>query len=154
MFASWLDRQLETDNETIEKKDLHGTEKIQAVHSNDTNQPIANISKRDLVKEIKTDKEKYNSLNIYRILILKSMENSFPNVFKLLLISLTIPLTSNSAERSFSQLRLIKTYLRSSMTQERLTNLAIIRINREFDVNIESLIDKFALKKKRRIQLI
>ena len=45
---------------------------------------------------------------------------------------LTIAFSIASCERSFSKLKLIKTYLRSSMSQERLTNLAIISIEKEF----------------------
>ena len=36
-----------------------------------------------------------------------------------------------TAERSFSKLRLIKTFYRSAMTDERLTNLAMISIESE-----------------------
>ena len=81
------------------------------------------------------------------------MENCFPNIFKLLQIGLIIPMTSNSAERSFSQLLIIKTYLRSTMTQERLSNLAMIRINRDIPVDIGEVIDKFDVSKNRKIKL-
>ena len=81
------------------------------------------------------------------------MKNCFPNIFKLLQIGLIIPMTSNSAERSFSQLRIIKTYLRSTMTQERLSNLAMIRINRDIPVDIGEVIDKFDVSKNRKIKL-
>ena len=39
-----------------------------------------------------------------------------------------MPVTVASAEWSFSKLKLINNYLRSTMTQERLTNLATINI--------------------------
>jgi hypothetical protein len=41
---------------------------------------------------------------------------------------LTIPVTVAKEERSFSKLKLIKTYLRSTMCQERLSDLAILSI--------------------------
>ena len=44
---------------------------------------------------------------------------------------LTIPLTSAGAERTFSKLKLIKTYLQSTMSQQRLTRLATICIEKE-----------------------
>lgn len=50
--------------------------------------------------------------------IIKKAPSSFPNMSIALRIILTIPITSASAERSFSKLKLIKTYLRNSMTQK------------------------------------
>ena len=45
---------------------------------------------------------------------------------------LTIGFSIASCERSFSKLKLIKTCIRSSMPQERLTSLAFISIERKF----------------------
>ena len=39
---------------------------------------------------------------------------------------LTIPVTTATSERTFSVMRRLKTYLRSSMTQERLNNILIL----------------------------
>ena len=61
---------------------------------------------------------------------LVSMEDAFPHVVRLLSLALTFPVTSATAERSFSALKRIKTYLRSTMLQERLSNLAILSIER------------------------
>ena len=58
------------------------------------------------------------------------------DVFPILCIAhrllLTIGFLIASCERSFSKLKLIKTSIRSSMLQERLTSLALISIEREF----------------------
>ncbi|KYQ52445.1 Zinc finger MYM-type protein 1 [Trachymyrmex zeteki] len=48
---------------------------------------------------------------------------------KLIRILLTIPATSCTAERSFSTIRRMKTYLRSTMGQSRLNSLAILHIH-------------------------
>nr|CAH7756469.1 unnamed protein product [Callosobruchus chinensis] len=45
-----------------------------------------------------------------------------PEIIKLLKIIMTIPVSTCTAERSFSALRRIKTYLRSTMTQQRLND--------------------------------
>lgn len=42
-----------------------------------------------------------------------------------------MPATNAASERSFSTLRRIKTYLRSTMSQERLNHLMILHIHRE-----------------------
>ena len=43
-----------------------------------------------------------------------------------------IPATSCSAERSLSALRRLKTYLRSTMGQQRVSNIALINIERAY----------------------
>ena len=57
--------------------------------------------------------------------------DAFPHTTVALRIWLTLPVTVASGERSFSKLKLIKTYLRSTMTQERLTNFAILSIEQD-----------------------
>ena len=56
------------------------------------------------------------------------LSSSFPEMYNLLILFITLPVTVASAERSFSKLKLIKTYLRSTMSQERLDYLAILSI--------------------------
>ena len=64
----------------------------------------------------------------------------------------TIPVTVASAERSFSKLKLIKTYLRTTMSQERLNRLVMISIENEYldKLNFDNLIEEFASKNARR----
>jgi hypothetical protein len=66
---------------------------------------------------------------------------------------LTIPVTVASAERSFSKLKLIKSYLRSTMSQERLNGLPILSIEKKMLENLEykNLISNFASQKARRM---
>ncbi|KYN15976.1 hypothetical protein ALC57_11773 [Trachymyrmex cornetzi] len=63
--------------------------------------------------------------------------------------------TVASCERSFSKLKLIKTYLRSSMGQNRLTNLGILSIENSISkqLNYGDIIDEFASRKARKIAL-
>ena len=49
----------------------------------------------------------------------------FPNGTKLLTIACTLPITSCEAEHAFSTLRRTKTYLRTTMGEERLSGLAL-----------------------------
>ena len=49
----------------------------------------------------------------------------FPFFFIALRIYLTLPITVASGERSFSKLNCIKTYLRSTMSQDRLDDLVV-----------------------------
>ncbi|XP_076897124.1 uncharacterized protein LOC143550346 [Bidens hawaiensis] len=57
--------------------------------------------------------------------------DSYPNALVAYRVLLTIPVTVASVERSFSKLKLLKTYLRSSMSQERLNGLAITVIEND-----------------------
>ena len=52
----------------------------------------------------------------------------FPNAIIAYRVMLTIPVTVASAERSFFKLKLLKSYLRSTMKQERLNALAVIAL--------------------------
>ncbi|KAK0140222.1 hypothetical protein N1851_022876 [Merluccius polli] len=56
----------------------------------------------------------------------KDLLEIYPNFWTALRIALTLPVTVAQAERSFTKLKLIKAYLRSTMSQERLTGLAVI----------------------------
>lgn len=79
---------------------------------------------------------------------------SFPNSYISYRILLTVPVTVASAERSFSKLKLIKSYLRSTMSQERLSGLAILSIEKKILENLEykNLINKFASQKARKVK--
>lgn len=77
----------------------------------------------------------------------------FPNIKELLCILCTLPVTSCSAERSFSGLKRIKTALRSTMGNERLTSLALLHLHRDIEINIPQVIDEFARLYPRRMEL-
>ncbi|PWA52471.1 zinc finger MYM-type protein 1 [Artemisia annua] len=80
----------------------------------------------------------------------------FPNATIAYRILSTIPVTVASAERSFSKLKLLKSYLRSTISQERLSGLAMIAIENGIleDINCEELINQFAMKNVRRASRI
>ncbi|CAI6368814.1 unnamed protein product [Macrosiphum euphorbiae] len=77
---------------------------------------------------------------------------AFPNILISLRILLTIPITSASAERSFSKLKIIKNYPRNTISQKRLTELATIAIENETanTLNFMDVIELFASKKSRK----
>ena len=60
-----------------------------------------------------------------------SSKTMFSEVLTLLRIVLTIPVTSATAERAFSALRRLKTFLRSSMSQVRLNHVMLLHIHKE-----------------------
>ncbi|XP_047121253.1 uncharacterized protein LOC124804921 [Schistocerca piceifrons] len=82
------------------------------------------------------------------------LQELYPNIWITLRILLTIPVTVASGERSFSKLKLIKTYLRSTMSQTRLTSLASLSIENEVAENLDfaNLIRDFADRKARKVK--
>lgn len=77
----------------------------------------------------------------------------YPNVKKLLQILAVLPVTTATNEHSFSSLRLIKTYLRSTMSGGRWNGLASLFINRTIVPTAEEVLNSFA-EKTRKLQLI
>ncbi|XP_045480925.1 zinc finger MYM-type protein 1-like [Harmonia axyridis] len=97
-----------------------------------------------------------NALDILQKMRELSLQTIYPNLDTALRIFLTLPVTTATCELSFSKLKLVKTYLRSSIGQERLANLAIISIERNpFASGLEfydDKIDVFAETKARRVK--
>ena len=93
--------------------------------------------------------ELLNALAEYRL------ESIFPNLSVSLRMFLTAPATVASAERSFSKLKLIKNYLRSTMSQDRLNNLARLSIESDIakQIDFDTAIRSFAKKKTRKATL-
>lgn len=86
--------------------------------------------------------------------ILLGKENFLPAVTTLLRLFGTIPVSNATAERSFSALKRLKTYLRSTMGEERLTGLALLHVNKSTEVDPDDIIELYASKKERRIRLL
>mgnify|MGYP003476590067 FL=1 len=100
------------------------------------------------IKKINTIKELSHLLIIEN----SSLATSLPDVCTAYLLFLTLPVTVATAERSFSKLKLIKNYLRSTMLQDRLSGLAILSIENENakKMDVDELVNIFAEKKCRR----
>ena len=76
---------------------------------------------------------------------------TYPAVHLLLHIFATLPVTTATGERSFSALKYIKNYLRSTMKEVRMNGLAHMFINRDIKLNYDVIIDMFS-KKNRRLE--
>lgn len=68
----------------------------------------------------------------------------FPNVHLLLRIACTIQVTSADNERSNSRSKLVKGYLRTTMTTERLSGLALMSVHYEKPFDYDAVVQKFA----------
>ncbi|XP_074314508.1 uncharacterized protein LOC141649725 [Silene latifolia] len=112
------------------------------------------IDGNDFYMELKLLKDMLPDQDMRAIDILSFLKRKFyfRSSFIAYRILLTITVTVASAERSFSKLKLLKSYLRSTVLQERLNGLALIAIEKDLlkKIDNKSLIDIFASRKARR----
>ena len=78
---------------------------------------------------------------------------TFSNLFVLLKIACTLPVTSCECERSCSVLRRLSNYMRATMGQERLSSLALLHIHYDTDIDVTKVVDRFALLHPRRLKM-
>lgn len=81
--------------------------------------------------------------------------NVYPYVHIALCTYLCLMATNCSGERSFSALRRVKNYLRSSQNQDRLNALSLLYIESDMTVqmNCDKIIDEFANAKSRKLEI-
>ncbi|XP_025192119.1 zinc finger MYM-type protein 1-like [Melanaphis sacchari] len=127
---------------------------------------VANIYKFYKIENLLAKSESWYSLwqkkDCRSMDIIDLLEHSnifFPSITIALEIFLSLPATSCTAERSFSTLRRVKTWLRSTTCEERLNGLCMLSVHRE-RINIrkekfiEQLIIRFAIEQPRRLQFL
>lgn len=78
----------------------------------------------------------------------------FPNIKELFKIIFTLSVTSAECERSVSRLHHLKTYLRSTVLEERLNGLAMMYIHRDIPCPAEAVVDEFACLHPRRLEMV
>ena len=84
--------------------------------------------------------------------ILQPLKPAFPGVFlRILQIAIMFAVTTASSEKGFPSLKRNKTYLQSTMSEQRLSHLAILSRERELSSHIamKHIVDKFAAKNRR-----
>jgi len=117
---------------------------------------ISDLDKNDLFKELEmlshsVPEDINKAIDVLNYI--KALDCIYPNAWIAYIIMLTLPATVAYAERSFSKLKLIKSYLRSTMSQERLSGLATLSIEKDMVEKLDytNLISTFASKSARRV---
>ena len=64
-------------------------------------------------------------------------------IYTIISILLTMPVSSTTSERSFSALRRMKSYLRSTIGEDRLSILSLMHIHKYVQADLEMIIDDF-----------
>ena len=87
-----------------------------------------------------------------------NLQETFTETVSLLKVLVTTPMATAEAERCFSTLKRIKTFLRNSMTQDRLNALAMLSIEKKLIRSIPDfntrVIERFATQKERRAKFL
>lgn len=84
------------------------------------------------------------------------MRAMFPLVESLVRLLMINPASSATAERSFSSLRRLKTYLRSTCGQQRLNSLAMCHIHKNLmnNINVNELMREFVHGRDSRVAVL
>jgi hypothetical protein len=114
--------------------------KQSVVNHEELNSEISTFLRMEIEKSM-------TAFQILQYITENSLIEVFPNLFIALRVLLSLPVSVASTERSFSKLKLIKTYLRSRISQDRFTGLALISIENELSRSLDycDLIDEFAV---------
>ena len=68
----------------------------------------------------------------------------YPAIYTIISILLTTSVSSATSERSLSAMRRVKSYLRSTIGNERLSNLSLMHVHRHVQVDVNMIIDDFS----------
>lgn len=77
----------------------------------------------------------------------------FPNLYILLQLACTLPVTSCECERSASTLRRLRNFMRAGMTDSRLSSLALMHIHYQHVIDLDAVVQLFAELHPRKLQL-
>ena len=81
----------------------------------------------------------------------KCDSRQFPNISTLLRIMSTIPVTSCEAERTFSALRRLKPFLRTTMGENRLSSLTLLHVHGNIAIDLDDAVDRYARLRTRKL---
>jgi len=78
----------------------------------------------------------------------------YPNVYTLLIILGILPVLTATSEHSFSTMRRLKAYIKSSIGNERMTGLALLSIHRDRQIHGEKIKNDFVASSNRRSDFV
>lgn len=137
--------------DTIKRRKLH--ERCKKVE-----QALHDVDAEDLELEINSavytfpDDVSSCPLKMLNYIYSEKLLDLYSNLSIALRLLLTLPVSVASGERSFSSLKRIKNYMRSTMSQERLSGLALMSIESDVhrSVDMEGIVSAFAESKVRK----
>ena len=109
------------------------------------------------VKRLVEKKDEKPATLVSFVSCLSRYKDAFPEVYRLGNIAISLPVSTAACERSFSELRHIKTWVRNSISHEKLRNVSMLAIEKEraSALNNDTVLEIFAAAhKNRRIALL
>lgn len=97
-------------------------------------------------KTLKENKKSKSLIYIFNLLHSTGLDSVFPHLYSAIKIAVTLPVSSCSTERSFSKMKLVKTRLRSSTSEDRLEGLVKISCENDIVIDKDLVVDIFAQK--------
>ena len=93
---------------------------------------------------------------MYTLVKSSGLDSAFPNVEVALRIYLSLMITNYSGERSFSHLKRVKNEIRSTMLQDRVSNLSLTYIESELlrNIDFDDIVRGFASRKSRKVPIV
>lgn len=136
-----------------------GSSRLQQVYSSDLEDSafvLECLHFKSYISDAKNENVSYSLPQLCKIIKGSSLESVYPNLNIALQIYLSTPASNCSAERSFSVLRRIKNYLRTSQTKDRLSHLGVLAIESDLTVKLdyEEIINLFANARARKKPLV
>lgn len=129
------------------------------IYSSDLDDSLSNecIQLKYFIKSVDEDIDNTNftANSLMELLHKFKVTTTFPNIEIVLRIFLSLMVSNVSGERSFSTLKRVKNYLRNSMIEDTLNELAILNMNSDLllELNFDKVIEEFAAKKSRKVCL-
>jgi len=71
------------------------------------------------------------------------LKELYPNIYTALIILAMMPVSTATAERSFSLLKRLKTWLRNTMMQDQLTGLTVMNFHHEIPADSDQVLCDF-----------
>ena len=129
--------------------------KVLDLYEEDLSSPRSLDVELDLwhTKWVGSEAELAENLNTAAKALPHADQDYFPNIRTLILIMTTLPVTSCECERSISLLRLVKSTLRTTMTEDRLNGLALMQYHHDIPLDPAQVVEEFARCHPRRFRL-
>ena len=127
---------------------------VKSLYDKDLNYQNLEIQFQTIAPSVKDDLSLGGIVNYLKTLS-SAARSIYSEIVTLVELIFVMPATNATSERSFSALRRIKSYLRTTMSQQRLNNLMVLFIHGDSldEMNLEDVADEFISAKDTRLKI-